>query len=339
LLLEKESSDYITLMKFIVANVAFVIFARLVTYIYRYLNIPIGERQTRGVLYQTYMATYRELIVQTRHWKELLFHICQITFGGLFLGFCFYNRSYKGPALSIFTPDCPAHSTQYQLLETLCIFLHIPTDDPIVAISSLSSLTIAMCAVSFSISVFGKEKTVFQRETRTGTNTGSYYLGKSLAHIPMTLFAPACFLLSISGLAILKADWGLHYLIVTITYATFTGVGYTISLITPQRVSQLAGIFFVLMCLMFSGGQPTLAQLKNNSLLGESLYYPTYISYTRWANELVYITEMKQYGIPPLTMSILYGYDFSDEVVCWCTMFSIFLFFRTVGYITLVLKE
>jgi hypothetical protein len=321
-----------------VGNVAAFIFARLITYIYRYLNIPIGERQTRGVLYQTYMAAYRELIVQTRNWKELLFHIGQITFGGLFLGFCFYNRSYKGPALSVLDPDCPVDSTQYQLLETLCIFLHIPTDDPILAISSLSSLTIALCAVSFSISVFGKEKTVFQRETRTGTNSGSYYLGKTLAHIPITLFAPACFLLCISGLAILKADWGLHYLIVVLTYATFSGVGYTISLITPQRIAQLAGIFFVLICMMFSGGQPTLSQLKNNSLLGEALYYPTYISYTRWVNELVYITEIKQYGVPPVTMSILYGYDLSQEVICWCSMVSILVFFRTLGYSALLVK-
>jgi len=196
-----------------------------------------------------------------------------------------------------------------------------------------------MCAVSYSISVFGKEKTVFHRETRTGSNTGSYYFGKTIVYIPMTLFAPACFLLSISGLAILKADWGLHYLIVVLTYATFTGVGYTVSLITPQRVSGLAGIFFVLVCMMFSGGQPTLAQLQNNSLLGEALYYPTYISYTRWANELVYITEIKRYGVPPLTMSILYGYDLQSEVYCWCAMISILVFFRTVGYIALVLKE
>jgi len=286
------------------------------------------------------MAAKREFIVQMRNWKEIVFHLTQITFGGLFLGFIFYDRPYKGPVFNFLSSECPNNDAlPLDILKSLCIFLEIPEDDPVLAISSLSSLTIALCAVSYSIPIFGKEQTVFKRETNTGSNTGAYYIGKMIAHVPITLFAPVCFLLSLSGLAVLQADWGLHYLILTITYATFTGVGYTISLVTRQRVSQLAGIFFVLVSMMFSGGQPTLSQLRSNGLLGYALYLPTYLSYTRWSNELVYITEVKHYTSNFRSMGTLYSYYISDEVYCWCMICSFFCVFRIMGYIALVVKE
>jgi len=180
---------------------------------------------------------------------------------------------------------------------------------------------------------------VFQRETSTGSNTGAYYIGKSLAHIPVTLFAPVCFLLSFGGLAVLKADWALHYIITTLTYATFTGVGYAISFVSPPKISQLAAIFFVLVSMMFAGGQPTLIQLKKNELLGPALYVPTYISYNRWASELVYLTEIKLYTSDNRSMGALYGYFPEDEVFCWCAMVTILVVFRTISYIALVVKE
>uniref|UniRef100_A0A6B2KXT8 ABC transporter domain-containing protein n=1 Tax=Arcella intermedia TaxID=1963864 RepID=A0A6B2KXT8_9EUKA len=320
------------------SNASFFVFSRVVTYIYRYLNVSLVERETRGILFLTFMAAKREFIVQMRNWKEILFHIIQITFGGLFLGFIFYDRPYKGPVFSFMSGECPT-DTPLDILKSLCYFLLIPVDDPILAISSLSTLTIALCAVSYAISIFGKEVTVFKRESSTGGNTGAYYIGKSLAHLPMTLFAPVCYLLAFCGLGYLKADWSWHYIILTLTYASFTGVGYAISLLTPPRVSQLAGIFFVLVLMMFSGGQPTLKQLLNNELVGFALYVPTYFSYTRWANELVYLWEIKQYTADYRSMQALYGYYMYDELYCLGAMFSFFLFFRVITYIALVVKE
>jgi len=125
----------------------------------------------------------------------------------------------------------------------------------------------------------------------------------------------------------------------TIAYATFTGVGYTVSLITPTRVSQLAGIFFVLVSMMFSGGQPTLNQLKTNALLGDALYIPSYFSYTRWANELIYLTEIKHYTSNYRSMGMLYGYYIDDETMCWCMIATFLFVFRILGYIALVVKE
>eukprot|EP01123_Difflugia_compressa_P004209 TRINITY_DN15573_c0_g1_i1.p1 TRINITY_DN15573_c0_g1~~TRINITY_DN15573_c0_g1_i1.p1 ORF type:complete len:388 (+),score=22.68 TRINITY_DN15573_c0_g1_i1:86-1165(+) len=327
-----------TMCYYLFANLSFFVIARMITYSYRYINVAIVERETRGVVYLTLMAAQREFIVQIRNWKEIIFHLGQITFGGLFLGFIFYNRPYSGPVFEMLSTSCST-TTNFDIFNAVCLFMQIPADDPIIAISSLSSLTVALCAVSYSISVFGKELTVFKRESCTGSNTGAYYIGKSLAHLPMTLFAPICFLLSFSGLAVLKADWGVHFVIITMTYATFTGVGYTISLITPARVSQLAGIFFVLVCMMFSGGQPTLQQLKTNELLGNALYLPTFVSYTRWVNELVYLTEIKLYTTNYKPMNQLYGYVTEDEIFCWCMVTTFLLFFRIVAYIALVVKE
>jgi len=334
----KDPYRYIILI-YCFGNLAFLVTSRLITYTYRYINVAVGERQTRGVVYQTLMAAKREFIVQIRNWKEVIFHLSQVTFAGLFLGFIFYDRPYKGPVLGFMSESCPLDDVPLDIFKAICVFLEIPVDDPLVAISSLRSMTVDLCAVSYSIPIFGKEQTVFQRETSTGCNTGAYYIGKTLAHIPMTLFAPVCFLLAFAGLAVLKADWGLHYLVLTTTYATFTGVGYTVSLVAPPRVSQLAGIFFVLVSMMFSGGQPTLAQLKVNELLGSALYIPSYLSYTRWANELVYLIEIKQYTENFRSMEILYGYVISDEVFCWCMIFTFFFAFRIITYIALVVKE
>jgi hypothetical protein len=64
----------------------------------------------------------------------------------------------------------------------------LPVDDPIPAITSLSVLTIALCAASFAVTVFAKELTVFNRENSTGSSTTCYFLGKNIAQIPIGVF-------------------------------------------------------------------------------------------------------------------------------------------------------
>jgi len=324
-----------TILLFVFINIKILLFARICTFIYRYLSISVYERETKGLLFQIYMFFKRDLIVQFRNWKELLFHFLQISFGGVFLGFIFYGRHYQGPMFDIETYNC----TNSLLLSSSCGLAIHPADDPLVTIGSLSSLTVAICAVSYSINIFGKEINIFQRETSTGSITGAYFIGKTLAQIPCSLFAPVCFLLSFGGLVPLNADLGIHYAILALTYATFSGVGYFVSLVTPPAISQLAGIFWVLLGIMFSGSQPTLIQLKNNLLIGFVTFLPSYLSFSRWSQELFYLLEYPFYTHSYTIPGQLYDYFVSDTVLCWCACCTILIAFRVATYVRLVLLE
>jgi len=330
-----NSPDQIQILTFIFINLMVITLAKICVEIKRYNNVSLDlERETRGILFQSYMFLKRDLIIQYRNWTELLSHFIQVAFTGVFLGLIFYGRHYKGPLFNQ-TYNC----SNSIILEPTCNLAVQPEDDPIVTIASLVSLSVAICAVSYSINIFGKELNVFKRETSTGSSTEAYFFGKTLAHLPCTLFAPVCFLLSVGGLITLNGDLGLHYLIITLTYATFCGVGYFVSLVTPPDLSHLTGIFYVLMGIFFSGTQPTLIQLKNNIILGIVSYLPSYVSFPRWSIELFYLIEYPFYTNSFSLPETLYDYYSKDIVLCWCSLCTYLIIFRVAVYLRLVSLE
>eukprot|EP01125_Pyxidicula_operculata_P015123 TRINITY_DN5108_c0_g1_i1.p1 TRINITY_DN5108_c0_g1~~TRINITY_DN5108_c0_g1_i1.p1 ORF type:complete len:874 (-),score=87.48 TRINITY_DN5108_c0_g1_i1:150-2771(-) len=326
--------------------VELLVLSKLVIFVYRFITLPEDERQTKQFWIQVLLFAKREIVLQSRRIKEIVFHLSQLCIGGLFLGFIFFNRQYKGPLFKSwyqFSQSdgqlCPQEVSEFVFLTPICEFLQMPQDDPLTAMASLSLLTVSLCSVSYSINTFGREKTVFQRESQVGISSGAYYLGKSLANLPIAAVAPIIYLLSFGGLAILKSSFYLHYLQLLVCYINFAGVGYLISLTVPVGIAQLAGVFFVLTSMMFSGANPTLNQLQNNELLGKALYYPTFLSYNRWGIELFYLVEIQEYTSTYTTMKVLYDYDISDFFVCWSVIAFMAFVYRVFAYVILVLRE
>jgi hypothetical protein len=309
----------------------------------RAIFISKNERRVRGLWWTSLLFFKRELILIRRGWKAVAFHIAQLIFGGLFIGVLFYGHPYKGPIVQLNDREalCPTDVTEVdvRLVNSVCMFLSFPEDDVIMPLASLNALTMALCAIAYAIPVFGGEIAVFKRESSVGVSTGAYYIGKTAAHFLVSAFAPLIYLLSFGALAPIKAQFWEHYLILLITHLTFSGAGYTLSLIVPPALGHLLGVFFVLSNMMFSGANPTLKALQTNALFGRLLYYPSYLSYLRWVMELFYITEITPYKVPFAAMSLFFDFSPDHLKSCWSAVVLIMVIFRAVPLMLLYYNE
>lgn len=91
--------------------------------------------------------------------------------------------------------------------------------------------------------------------------------------------------------------------------------------------------------MMFSGAAPTLTQLEQNLLFPYILYWCSYFSLFRWTQELYYIVAVKPYNPGPGGTLAYYGYEMSDEAMCWVFIIALLIVFRVLAYIALVIKE
>jgi hypothetical protein len=92
--------------------------------------------------------------------------------------------------------------------------------------------------------------------------------------------------------------------------------------------------------MMFSGAQPTIPQLAGNPLLGETFAkYFTAISYSRFAIQYFYVTELVFYTKNLASASLLYGFEDWFQGVCLAVIIGYFVLFRLVCYLILVFRE
>lgn len=309
----------------------------------RYNHLPHSERRVSGALTQTYVFTMRGLTQMVRNWPGIVLDLGLNLTSGLFLGLVFYQRSYQGPIFSPFGVDvgktfqCPPVLQDY--FQPACALLIVPIDDPLPGEASLSCLAVAMASVASSMRVFGAEMSSFRREAGVGLNTGAYYIGKSLSHLPIVFAAPGVFLMAYAGPAALAGDWTQHYLLLVCVYSISASLAYIVSMLVRRELSQLFGVILLLVFMMFSGANPTLLQLRENSLLGNVLYYPSFLSFLRFSQELFYLIEARAHHIGELTMETLYGFSNKDEQMCWAFLVMFVICFRVIGFLALVFEE
>lgn len=91
--------------------------------------------------------------------------------------------------------------------------------------------------------------------------------------------------------------------------------------------------------MMFSGANPTLQQLKDNQLVPNALYYPSYASLFRWTQEAYYLTEISHYNTTEQSYQTLYDYNQSDWWDCWVAVAFMAFVLRLATYVALVKKE
>lgn len=188
--------------------------------------------------------------------KALFLDYLFMAAAGLTLGVFFYGREYQPSFTAPYTSRFGGEECPPQLMEIfppLCLVALMPVDDPIFAMSSLTSLAVSLSAITSSMRIFGEEKEVFQRESRRGLITGAYYIGKSLAHLPIQLLAPLVFVYAFSALTNLKGSTMVTYLILLCVYSCSAGIAYVISILLPRTTTHLAGILVMLTNLTLSG--------------------------------------------------------------------------------------
>jgi ABC-type multidrug transport system ATPase subunit len=309
----------------------------------RYNQLPHSDRRVVNSLTQTYIFALRGVTQMVRNWQGIVLDLGLNLVSGLFLGLVFYQRAFQGPLLSPFGLDvgksfeCPQVLSDF--FPPACALLLVPLDDPLPGEASLSCLAVAMAAVSSSMRVFGAEMNSFRREAGVGLNTGAYYLGKSLAHLPIVLLAPGVFLWAYAGLAGLEGSWWQHYALLVLVYSCAASLAYIVSMLVRRELSQLFGVILLLVFMMFSGANPTLLQLRDNTLLGSLLYYPTFFSFLRFAQEQFYLIEARTLHVGELTLSTLYGFSYDDWTQCWSFLLMFAVCFRVLAFLALVMVE
>jgi hypothetical protein len=223
--------------------------AMIIVFASRYKNLPSFDRDTAGFFYQLVLIIGRSFVQQWREWLGILFDMFLPVAAGLFLGVIYFNRYYRLPMLAEFAP---AYTCPENYLPEVCRFLELPQDDPIAGEASLTCVALGLAAMASSLRVFGSEKVVFQRESR-GLSTEAYFLGKMIAHIPSEVAAPTVFLLCYYAFKLPPAPFWEYLFLYMLVYMVAAGIGFLISVIVPEKFSQLAGVLLILCSMMFSG--------------------------------------------------------------------------------------
>ncbi|EFC44933.1 predicted protein [Naegleria gruberi] len=207
------------------------------------------------------------------------------TISGIFIGAIFVGSlNYNGQSTEEIAKKCPTYlySTCSQAQE-----------DDISAFISILVLSISLSSILSSLSIFGRDKVVFRRESQSGLNSLVYFLVKDvMAFIPISL---ASFFFTISSyyLASPKGSlvdyFKLNFLITATTYP----IGYIISIAMRTEISQIASGLVVFVVYLFSGVTPTIPEIS-------SFYFPyswlPHFSFLRYANEILYLNELKNYS-------------------------------------------
>eukprot|EP01119_Soliformovum_irregulare_P018968 TRINITY_DN5922_c0_g1_i1.p1 TRINITY_DN5922_c0_g1~~TRINITY_DN5922_c0_g1_i1.p1 ORF type:complete len:966 (-),score=184.84 TRINITY_DN5922_c0_g1_i1:909-3488(-) len=303
------------------------------------------DHSASGFWFQTWACFKRSITQQIMDWKGVAFDLGLVMVSGAFLGVIFYGLPYQGPFLSAFGLLEPCPPIIQQNFPKICFYLNFPAYDPIAPQASLSILAVSLCAVASSLRVFGSEKANFKRESASGASTEAYYFGKTLGHLPVIFVAPFLFLLPFYSMAPVVGSFGIHYIIIVMCYFSSAGIAYVVSIVIKPTSSQLVAILVILSSMTFSGANPTLTQLKENALIPKVsdtslLFYPSYVSFIRWTQELYYLVEIEAIG--PLgyqNMNVVFGYFIGDWVACWVWCVVIALAFRTFAYTALVKQE
>ena len=308
-----------------------VIFWRRVSY-----HLPSFDRPGAGFWLQLWLVFARSVVLESRALWVWCFDLVLAIASAIALGLVFFGQYYKQPLISRITPE---HSCPQLFGDEVCFFMSFPLFDPILFQASLSCLSLALAAVSSSLRTFGNQRLVFKREATGDLSTEAFYFGRTLAHLPTCFLASLFFTLVYYAFLLPPANiFGDLFGIFFLVYFATSGLAYCLSLLLPSGVQQLAGVLTVLSLMLFSGANPTLAQLKDNVLIPDALFYISYVSFFRYSQELYYLIAVDFYHPTQSTLDIL-GYNTDYIGYCWVGLVVIGVLFRAIAYIVLVFQE
>jgi ABC-type multidrug transport system ATPase subunit len=280
------------------------------------LAAQAGKKSMPNPLVQLYYFCDRSMIQLSRDLAWFFTDLILVLVAGFFLGLVFCNSKYMPPlpvqivnqSLVGFNGNAPS---------SLREFFNRPIDDPIISEASLTCMAIGMTGITAALRVFGGEQIVYWREASAGMSTVSYFLAKNITHLLFVVLSPLLYLTPFLTFVSARAPLWEYYWICVLLQFTTTGLGYLISLVVPSGLAQLAGVVTVLVFSMFGGARPTLPEISQMFPLLQAM---PMISYIRWGQEALYLTEIRQWGeiqgvnIQPSLD--LFGYNLNDFDLC-----------------------
>ena len=292
------------------------------------------KKEIAGFFAQLWHFTTRSFVQLSRDVIWFFTDLMLVFVAGFFLGLVFSESTYQPPlpqqivnrSLSGFGSTPPP---------LLSEFFARPVDDPIISEASLTCMAIGMTGVTAALRVFGNEQIVYWREASAGMSTSAYFLAKNISHIFFILLSPLLYLAPFLTFVSARASFLAYYRVIVVLQFATTGLGYLVSIVVPGGLAQLAGVVVVLVFSMFGGSRPTLVQIKSMFVL---LQVMPYASYIRWAQEALYLEEIREWGeVVNIQPSLnLFDYHLDDYELCMILTLVFGVVFRCLALIAMV---
>ena len=268
------------------------------------------EEKSRGQnpLIHLYMCIRRSFILRIRDIMGFFVDCLLVYIAGLALGMIFLKDAYVGPLPEDIIDTCPA------AIRKICEY---PLNNPIINVASTIPLALGLCAGMSSLGTFGtrQEQVIFKKEQAAGLSVMSYFLSKMLEQIPNIVLGPVVFLSIFFSLYSPRATFWEYYLVLLMMHFTTFGLGTLISVCVKLDLIQLATAVLILVSQLVGGSKPTIPQMKE---IIPPLFWISCVSYVRYAQEALYLMEIKYYkDIFDIRSSLeVFDYDLSNIDFC-----------------------
>jgi hypothetical protein len=223
--------------------------------------------KTRGApfLTQTYFATLRATLQQTRFLGALALELFVAGFAGFIMGFAvFGEEGYKGILKAPYTLISSSSNEWFIGLYGMLV-----------------GIAIALSGSPSGVKVFGEEKPVYWREAASGHSKFAYYLGKSLSVVPRIALSAAHFTGLYYVLAKPVFGIGTQYALIFLNFFAVYGMSVIVSMLVRRENASLLAVIVGLFSAVFCGYGPSITDAKDGGYFWVCKYifcfYASYI--------------------------------------------------------------
>ena len=222
----------------------------------------------------------------------------------------------------------------YKLLHKKILQCSAPQLDHIASTTSLLVLGMGLTSAMCALRVFGREKVHLKRESQSGLNTLTYFLVKDLMAFPKMVLISLFFSLAFYVIVWPNENFGFYFGLLTCMSVISFPIGYTISILLRDELTQITTAVTMFLFYIFSGAAVNLPVLSD---MGMPFQLLPYISHTRYIREILYIYELNTYGSDFYILKSLnsMGYSWNNKwfIFIICLFFAIG--YRVVAYMVL----
>mmetsp|Transcript_30646 Transcript_30646/g.42435 ORF Transcript_30646/g.42435 Transcript_30646/m.42435 type:complete len:1138 (+) Transcript_30646:17-3430(+) len=236
----------------------------------------IMRRAVPSLPSQVYYIAQRACMRKMRRYSEMMVNLTMLMGCGLVVGILLSSDHQA------FNPEDP----KLPLMMTL-----------------LLTITATLSAVS-SLNVFGNTKVLTIRERAAGISTLAFFLANVAVDLVENVWQPLFFLGICYNWVLPESPFQSMYWALILTSFAASGVGILISILIRQESMTMAAVLAVLVTSIFVNGTVGVyyTSVKENSM--EWLWM---ISFARWAQELLFVNELKASADKPYQDLLIQG--------------------------------
>ncbi|EFC45832.1 predicted protein [Naegleria gruberi] len=279
-------------------------------------------------LVQSLAIMYRTFIQMRIDWFYFIVDILLNAVAGLLIGILFVNNRnhlYVGSPNKDIALNCPVE----KMLQCSS-----PQMDHISSVTSLLVLGISLTSSMSALRVFGREKLNFDRESQSGLNSLVYFIVKDVLAFSQMVLVSLSFTSLFYLMVLPNMDFGFYFGILLCLSIISFPIGYSISIILRDELTQITTAVVIFLFYMFSGASVSLPSLSDMS---QPFPLLPYISYIRYIREILFVYELNtnanDYYINKSLNQLGYSWNNKWFLFIICSVFAIGL--RCIAYLLL----